>query len=801
MNKYEPESIELKWQKRWRDECVFTTIETEQPKLYVLEMFPYPSGELHMGHVRNYTIGDVTARFHRRQGKNVLHPMGWDSFGLPAENAALKHQTHPATWTDKNILRMKEQLNRLGFSYDWNREVTTCKPDYYQWTQWIFLQLYKKGLVYKKEAPVNWCGQCQTVLANEQVVNDACWRCETLVEQRELNQWFIKITQYADKLLADINGLNGWPERVKTMQTNWIGKSEGVELFLPVKDSKLMISVYTTRIDTVFGMTYVCLAPEHPLIAEFLKHNIYASEIKLFISRIKTQNRRERTGENTEKEGIFTGHYAINPANNYEVPIFIANYVLMDYGTGAVMAVPAHDTRDFAFAKKYELPIIEVISLNSKPSQEFVEAFVDEGLMLNSWPFDQMTNIDAQKYISTWLIDQGKAKLSAQYKIRDWLISRQRYWGVPIPLVYCPVCGIVPEDESHLPVTLPLDVNPVLGEKSALATSPDFLRTQCPRCKGDAQRESDTMDTFMCSSWYYLRYADPKNISEIFNAKKILYWQPVDQYIGGIEHAVLHLLYSRFITKFLYDQGLLLHNEPFKNLLTQGMVVKDGAKMSKSKGNVVEPLSMIAKYGADTARLFIMFAAPPEKELEWSDHGVEGCFRFVSRVWRLQEMVGTVKNPEQLMRQVHKTIQSVTQDIEQFGFNTAISRIMELVNVMYQIGTDQASFEILLMLLNPFAPHITEELWSIMGNKTLIMNEKWPIYDEAKLRDEFCTVVLQINGKIRAKIDVAKGLSKEELLNLAMKEPSFLSRVHEQIIVKTIVVPDKLVNVVIDNHS
>ena len=797
MSVYNHDELELKWQKKWQEANLFKTEEnTQKEKYFLLEMFPYPSGALHMGHMRNYSIGDVVARYHKMTGKNVLHPMGWDSFGLPAENAAIKHNTHPSTWTDNNIANMKNQLNRLGFSYDWEREVTTCKPDYYKWTQWIFLQLYKAGLVYKKEAAVNWCDSCGTVLANEQVINNKCWRCDTDVLQKDLSQWFIKITDYAEELLTEIDNLKGWPESVKIMQKNWIGKSNGTELKLPLKDLEGEIEVFTTRADTVFGMTYVCLAPEHPLIKTLVKNNPKANDIEIFVQKTRNESKIDRTNENSEKEGFFTGHYAINPANNRIIPIYIANYVLMNYGTGAVMAVPAHDTRDFAFAKKYNLEIIEVISKDGQPTTNLTEAYIDSGILLNSEQFNGQNSLDAKSNISNWLATQNKAKITTNYKIRDWLFSRQRYWGVPIPIVYCDCCGIVPENPENLPIKLPLNVNPVIGEKSALATSKEFLETTCPKCGGKATRESDTMDTFICSSWYYLRYSDPKNSKEIFAKDKVNYWQKVDQYIGGIEHAVLHLLYARFINKFLHHQGLIKYSEPFENLLTQGMVIKDGAKMSKSKGNVVDPLKIIKDYGADTARLFILFAAPPEKELEWNDNGIEGSFRFINRIWRLQEQIGKISDQKELDKKLHKTIKAVTEDIESFSFNTAISRIMELINTMYQVGVDKKSYETMLILLNVFAPHVTEEIWHLLGHSSFISKESWPTFDQKLTIDDTCTVVFQVNGKLRGKIELAKGHSKEEIEKIVLADETLKSKLEGLTIRKVIVVPDKLVNIV-----
>ncbi|MFC2607909.1 MAG: leucine--tRNA ligase, partial [Selenomonas sp.] len=743
MERYAPQEIEKKWQEKWQKDDVYKTeIDRTQPEYYVLEMFPYPSGNLHMGHVRNYSIGDVIARFKKMQGCNVLHPMGFDAFGMPAENAAIKHGVKPADWTYSNIENMKRQQMSMGLSYDWSREAVTCRPEYYRWTQWLFELFYKKGLAYKKEASVNWCDTCGTVLANEQVIDGKCWRCDSEVHKKDLSQWFLKITDYADELLADLDKLKGWPERVKTMQENWIGRSEGLEFDIDVPALGEKIAVYTTRADTAYGVTFVALAAEHPLMEKILVDNPKAEELRAFADKVKAQSELERTSGESEKEGMFTGLYAVNPFNGRKVELWVTNYVLAEYGTGAVMGVPSEDQRDWMFAKKYDLPII--VTLRPKDRElkleEMTEAYTDkDGILVNSAEFDGMEMHEALAAIVEKAVKEGFGRRKVNYRLRDWLISRQRYWGAPIPVVYCDKCGeqLVPEEE--LPVKLPEDVNFEQGAVSPLAQSESFVHCTCPKCGGPARRETDTMDTFICSSWYYMRYTDPHNTHKPFAADKVNYWAPVDQYIGGIEHAILHLLYSRFFTKVLRDEKLLDFDEPFQNLLTQGMVIKDGAKMSKSKGNVVSPEEIIQKYGADTARLFILFAAPVERDLEWSDQGVEGAFRFLNRVWRIvahfQDAIkeglddydhSTLTTEEKsLRRTLHQTIKKVTEDVgERFMFNTAISAVMELVNAFYGFQDKtvhpglvrELSFTLVKMLA-PFAPHITEELWSCMEGK------------------------------------------------------------------------------------
>ncbi len=824
---YDFQKIEKKWQERWAEENAFKRVEDpNKKKYYVLEMFPYPSGKLHMGHVRNYSIGDVVARFKTMEGYNVLHPMGWDSFGLPAENAAIQRGIHPSIWTWDNIKAMREQLKQLGLSYDWDREIATCHPDYYKWTQWFFLQFYKRGLAYKKKSRVNWCPSCQTVLANEQVVGGSCERCHATVEKKELEQWFFKITEYADRLLEDIDKLKGWPDKVKQMQINWIGRSEGAEVKFKIDGTDEFITVFTTRPDTIYGVSFMVLAPEHPLIPELVKGTEYEEPVKKFIDKMAHMNEIERTSNETEKEGLFIGRYVINPMNGEKVPLFIANYVLMDYGTGAVMGVPAHDQRDFEFAKKYNLPIVPVI----KPEDDSIDinnlnqAFEAEGIMINSGQFNGLNNREGIEKIIEYMEEKGIGKREVNYRLRDWLISRQRYWGAPIPIIYCDKCGMVPVPEEDLPVILPMDIEFTGKGKSPLAESETFLHTSCPNCGGPATREVDTMDTFVCSSFYFLRFTDPKNTEEPFSKEKSNYWMAVDQYIGGIEHAILHLLYARFFTKVLYDMGLSPVDEPFENLLTQGMVLKDGAKMSKSKGNVVSPEEIIEKYGADTARLFILFAAPPERDLEWSDKGVEGCYRFLNRIWRfvvdykdvfkededIAIDVSSLSSEDKELRYVlHNTIQRVTVDIrERFNFNTAISAIMELVNAMYQyrdrVAKDKQNLAVLkeavknlIIMLAPFAPHIASEMWELTGNTGSVHETSWPKYDpDALVRDEV-ELVVQINGKVRDRFTIDANASREEIEKAALALDRVKEYIGDKKIVKVIVVPKKLVNIVV----
>lgn len=823
MERYAPQEIEKKWQEKWQKDDVYKTeIDRTQPEYYVLEMFPYPSGNLHMGHVRNYSIGDVIARFKKMQGCNVLHPMGFDAFGMPAENAAIKHGVKPADWTYSNIENMKRQQMSMGLSYDWSREAVTCRPEYYRWTQWLFELFYKKGLAYKKEASVNWCDTCGTVLANEQVIDGKCWRCDSEVHKKDLSQWFLKITDYADELLADLDKLKGWPERVKTMQENWIGRSEGLEFDIDVPALGEKIAVYTTRADTAYGVTFVALAAEHPLMEKILKDNPKAAELRAFAEKVKAQSELERTSGESEKEGMFTGLYAVNPFNGRKVELWITNYVLAEYGTGAVMGVPSEDQRDWMFAKKYDLPII--VTLRPKDRElkleEMTEAYTaKDGILVNSAEFDGMEMHEALAAIVEKAVKEGFGRRKVNYRLRDWLISRQRYWGAPIPVIYCDKCGeqLVPEEE--LPVKLPEDVNFEQGAVSPLAESESFVHCTCPKCGGPARRETDTMDTFICSSWYYMRYTDPHNTHKPFAADKVNYWAPVDQYIGGIEHAILHLLYSRFFTKVLRDEKLLDFDEPFQNLLTQGMVIKDGAKMSKSKGNVVSPEEIIQKYGADTARLFILFAAPVERDLEWSDQGVEGAFRFLNRVWRIvahfedaikegiddYDRSTLTAEEKSLRRTLHQTIKKVTEDVgERFMFNTAISAVMELVNAFYAFQDKavhpglvrELSFALVKMLA-PFAPHITEELWSRMEGKGSVHDARWPKFDRAAIVEDEVEIVLQINGKVRDKLKVPANIEPQEMEKLALAQPKVVELTAGKTIVKVICVPKKLVNIVV----
>ncbi len=818
---YKFSQIEKKWQKYWNEEKIFKTSEdNNKEKYYVLEMFPYPSGKLHMGHVRNYSIGDVIARYLTMRGKNVLHPMGWDAFGLPAENAAIKNDIHPDIWTRKNIKEMREQLKMLGLSYDWDREVATCYPDYYKWMQWIFIQFFNKGLAYKKKNPVNWCPSCQTVLANEQVVDGFCERCHAAVEKKDLEQWYLRITEYADRLLDDLDLLAGWPDKVKTMQRNWIGKSEGAEVEFTIEGFDKTLKVFTTRPDTLFGVTYMVLAPEHPYVNELTREDEKKEIVAEFLERLQHLSDIERTSTTLEKEGIFTGRYAINPMTGKDVPIYIANYVLLDYGTGAIMGVPAHDQRDFEFARKYSLPIIPVVDPKD-PNVDLLnlkEAFVAEGEMINSGSFNGISNRDAIKRITEYLEKKGLGTTTVNFRLRDWLISRQRYWGTPIPMLYCETCGWVPEKIENLPVLLPADVEFTGKGESPLTTSKSFIKAQCPQCGGIAHRETDTMDTFLDSSWYFLRYTDAKNIEEAWDKEKSDYWMPVDQYIGGVEHAILHLLYARFFNKFFFDMGYSPCAEPFSNLLTQGMVLKNGAKMSKSKGNVVSPEEIIKKYGADTARLFILFASPPEKELEWSDTGVEGSFRFLSRVYRLvfelkDEIEGASDNftiessrDKELNYVLNTAIKKVTEDLgSRFNFNTALSAIMILVNEIYKYKSEtvinkallRCAIKSLILILSPFTPHICEELWHYIGNRGTVYHEEWPLYDEdATVRDE-TEIAVQINGKVKDRIMLASGLPEADFLAEAMKNDIVKALVDGKNVIKTIPVPDKLINIVI----
>ena len=821
--KYNFTEIEKKWQDVWEKEDAFKTVEDyDKEKYYVLEMFPYPSGKLHMGHVRNYSIGDVIARFKRLKGYNVLHPMGWDSFGLPAENAAIKNDIHPAIWTDSNIAEMHRQLQGLGFSYDWDREVATCKEEYYKWMQWIFIQFYNKGLAYKKDNPVNWCPSCQTVLANEQVVDGCCERCHTPVTKKRLSQWYLKITDYADRLLKDLDKMPGWPEKVKLMQKNWIGRSTGAEVTFEIENFEKKLQIYTTRPDTLFGVTYMVLAPEHPYVPELTDGTEYEAAVKAYQEECQHKSEIERTSLSKEKTGVFTGCYGINPVNGKKVPIFISDYVMMDYGTGAIMAVPAHDQRDFEFAKKFDLDIVPVVDTQNPEIDinNLTEAFVAEGTMINSGKYTGMNNKEAIEEITKDLEADGLGKAQVNYKLRDWLISRQRYWGCPIPMVYCEECGWVPEKEENLPVKLPTDVEFTGKGDSPLKTSKTFGETTCPCCGKKAVRDFDTMDTFVDSSWYFLRYCDARNSEKPFDKKKADYWMNVDQYIGGVEHAILHLLYARFFQMVMHDLGLVDAEEPFDNLLTQGMVIKDGAKMSKSLGNIVSPEEIQAKYGADTARLFILFAAPPEKELDWSDAGVEGSYRFLNRVYRLvQEYVNeirgdfrgsetiTIQNAEDkaLNFQLNATVKKVTEDAGgRFSFNTAISSIMELVNALYKYKQGEVNvplmndaIEKLILILNPFVPHITEELWNNLGHEDRVYQQSWPEFDPAALELETVEIIVQVNGKLKDKMAFEKNAEKSAIEEAALASERVQDAIAGKSVVKTIVVPNKLINFVV----
>lgn len=823
--KYAPHDIEAKWQKYWEENKTFKVeMDKDKPKSYVLEMFPYPSGNLHMGHVRNYSIGDVIARFRTMKGFNVLHPMGWDSFGMPAENAAIKHNIPPKKWTLENIANMTRQLKALGLSYDWDREVATCKEEYYKWTQWFFELFYKRGLAVKKESAVNWCDTCNTVLANEQVIDGKCWRCDHEVVKKDLSQWFFKITDYADELLKDLDLLPGWPERVKTMQHNWIGRSEGLEFSFEIPALNDTVAVYTTRPDTAYGVTFMALAAEHPLIKKICENNPKADEINAFCERVRNQSEIERTSSESEKEGVFTGVYCINPFTGRKVEIWVTNYVLYDYGTGAVMGVPTGDQRDWMFADKYGIEKIVTICPIGKELklEEMTCAYEEkEGMLVNSGEFTGMEMHKAMSAIMDKAEAEGFGKRRVNYRLRDWLISRQRYWGAPIPIIYCPHCGEVLVPEDQLPVRLPEDVSFTAGAKSPLATSEEFIHCKCPKCGADATRETDTMDTFLCSSWYYLRYTDAHNDKMPFDKELNNYWGPVDQYIGGIEHAILHLLYSRFFVKVLRDAGLVDYDEPFSNLLTQGMVIKDGAKMSKSLGNVVSPEEILSKYGADTARLFILFAAPPERELEWSDQGVEGSFRFLNRIWRIVQAFEAVlaqkvteydhsnlsEADKDLRRVLHSSIKKVTNDIEtRFNFNTAISTMMELVNALYAYkeaakepnsGLIYEAISDLIKMMSPFVPHITEELWrgAIDANSS-VHEQSWPECDEEALKVDNVEIVLQVNGKVRGRLTVPAEATKEELEKIAMADANVQAHIGDATVRKVICVPGRLVNIV-----
>ncbi|OEU76714.1 MAG: leucine--tRNA ligase [Desulfobacterales bacterium C00003060] len=859
---YDPESIEAKWHEIWQDKKLFR-VEQDQAKkkYYLLEMFPYPSGNIHMGHVRNYTIGDVVARYKRLNGYNVLHPMGWDAFGMPAENAAIAHNTHPAKWTYKNIDTMRSQLKRLGFSYDWDRELATCKPEYYRWEQWLFVKMFERGMAYRKKASVNWCEDCRTVLANEQVEAGLCWRCGQVVAQKELDQWFFRITDYADDLLEYCDRLPGWPEKVVTMQKHWIGKSVGAEIHFPLENDDGHIPVFTTRQDTVFGATFMCMAPEHPLVLKLAAGTAQEEQVKAFVERMSLQDKAKRTSDDYEKEGIFVGAYCINPFAKRQMPIFTANFALMEYGTGAVMAVPAHDQRDFEFARKYGLEVVVVIQPKgvTLDPDTMTEAYVEEGVLVRSGPFDGLDNMKALDAIADYLEENKMGKRAINFRLRDWGISRQRYWGAPIPIVYCDNCGVVPVPEEDLPVILPEDAEMLEGGRSPLPTLEDFVRTVCPQCgHPEARRETDTMDTFVESSWYFERYCSPTHSNGMFDKKAVGYWMPVDQYIGGIEHAILHLLYSRYFTRALKDFGLVDYKEPFTRLLTQGMVRKETIKcpdhgflypeeviakeegrickhcgnlvevgriekMSKSKKNVVDPNTLLEKYGADTIRLFCLFAAPPERDLDWSDQGVEGARRFLNRVWRLVAEHGDhIRNVKPfdgggelagdlmaIYRKTHQTIKRVTNNIEtRFHFNTAISAVMELVNTTQAVKEGMLStpegasvmrlaIESVIVLLSPIVPHLAEELWEALGNRDSVLEVAWPAYREEAIAEDELLIVVQVNGKVRSRFNIAADANEEAIKAAALSDERIETRIAGRQAKKVIVVQKKLVNIVV----
>jgi len=823
-DRYPFREIEARWQHRWEEAKQFrATEDPARPKFYCLEMFPYPSGRIHMGHVRVYAIGDLLARYKWMRGFNVLHPMGWDAFGLPAENAAIEHGVHPAIWTYENIDNMRAQLRKMGISYDWDREIATCDPTYYKWEQLIFIRMLERGLAYRKRSTVNWCPSCQTVLANEQVEDGRCWRCDSEVTPREIDGWFFKITAYAEELLAWCDRLPGWPERVLTMQRNWIGRSEGAEFDLPVAGRPAVkIRVFTTRSDTAFGMTYAVLAPEHPLVDRLVVDERERAAVAAFRAEVAKESEIERLAADRPKRGFRLQARVVNPFNGAEIPLFLADYVLMGYGTGAIMAVPGEDQRDWDFAKQHGLPIVETVT---RPDGWSGGAYAGDGIKINSGFLDGLTVAAAKRRAIDWLVANGLGEATVNYRLRDWGISRQRYWGAPIPVLYCEACGMVPEAEENLPVVLPRDVQISGKGGSPLAEVASFVNAKCPRCRGRARRETDTMDTFVESSWYFLRYCSPRYEGGMVERAAADYWMPVDQYIGGIEHAVLHLLYARFYTKVLRDLRLIKLDEPFTALLSQGMVIKDGAKMSKSKGNIVDPDELIRTFGADTARLFSLFAAPPEKDLDWNDHGVEGASRFLNRVWRfvigrLDELkapgatarvVPASEDGRAFRRVIHDTIRRVTDDIEHdFHFNTAISAVMELVNALSVFDGHpggrvppaerppllREAVETILRLLGPFCPHITEELWSQLGHRESVFTQRWPTPDPDALKREEVTVVVQVDGRVRGRLLVGVDASEERIRQLALADERVRPWVVSRRVEKVVVVPNRLVNIV-----
>ncbi len=823
--RYDFARTEPQWQRRWEAERLYEVEEDrDRPKFYLLEMFPYPSGALHMGHVRNYIIGDVLARYRRMTGHNVLHPMGYDAFGLPAENAAILRGVHPADWTYDIIRTIRRQLKMLGISYDWRREVASCHPGYYRWTQWMFLLLHRRGLAYRKLAPVNWCPQCSTVLANEQVEDGCCWRCHSVVGKRELEQWFFRITAYADRLLEDLDLLEGWPERVRTMQRNWIGRSEGVEIRFPVVGLDAALTVFTTRQDTVFGVTFMALAPEHPLLPRLLEGNGRAAEIREYIEKARKMTEIDRASTAREKTGVFTGHYCTNPLSGEKIPIWVADYVLMEYGSGAVMGVPAHDQRDFEFVRTHRLPLRVVVQPQDGPELDpatMVEASPAYGRMVNSGQFDGLCGEDALRRVADYIEEHGLGRRAVHYRLRDWLISRQRYWGAPIPVIYCSGCGVVPVPENALPVLLPPEVDFQPKGMSPLAACPEFVAAYCPSCGGQARRETDTMDTFVCSSWYFLRYLSPRYEGGPFRTEAAAYWFPVDQYVGGIEHAVLHLLYARFFTKVLYDEGMVPHPEPFRRLLTQGMVLKDGSAMSKSRGNVVSPDDMVRRYGADATRLTTLFAAPPEKDFEWTDQGIEGAARFVARVWRLVRAWKTIPGgpprppaeaERDLRRALHASLRRITCDLEERQqMNTALAAAMEMVNAAYAYRErvqpqdhDPAVvaefLDILVRVIAPFLPHLAEELWRTeLGRTGSVHCQPWPAWDRGALEADEVTLVVQVNGRVRDRLTLPADVTDGESIRLRALE---LDRVKQAVggrrVARVVVVPGRLVNVVVE---